>query len=140
MRIEKIDWYFDLCKTISKRSTCIRKQVGAIIVREGKILTTGYNGPSSGENHCIDIGYCQRPKEEWDGVNYVNCKAIHAEQNAILQAAKFGITIKGANLYCTIEPCEICKKLIKGSGLRGYYYIDSEGEVKEKTYIYNIME
>lgn len=127
-RINKEDWYFELCKVVSKRSTCLRKQIGAIIVKDGQILATGYNGAPPGKPHCIDIG-CQRPKEDYDGVNYVNCAAIHAEQNCILQAADYGIAIKGATLYCTMEPCPMCRKLIEGSGLEGYRYKEANGYI-----------
>lgn len=132
-RIDKTNWYFELCDIICKRSTCIRKQVGAIIVKEGRILTTGYNGAPSGMGHCIDIGKCSRPKEDWDGINYVNCMAIHAEQNAMLQAAKFGISIDGADIFVTTKPCIICLKMLKGSGIRNCSYKDKHGVIRYFT-------
>lgn len=137
MRLTKDNWYINICKAIAKRSTCTRKNIGAIIVKDGRILCTGYNGAPSGDPHCLDTG-CTRPKEDYEGINYVKCKAIHAEQNAILQAAKYGIKIKGATLYSTHAPCEICKKLIKGSGLRGYNYIENN-KVQKRVYVNNII-
>ena len=126
-RINKTDWYFELCDTISKRSTCIRKHVGAIIVKEGRILSTGYNGAPSGEIHCIDTLNCVRPKEAYDGISYTECRANHAEWNCIIQAAKYGISIEGADIYVTLKPCTICLKVLKSVGIRVCHYRNATG-------------
>lgn len=122
------DYFFNIIKEIAKRSTCKRRQVGAILVKDNRILTTGYNGSPPGKPHCIDEGVgCSKPEH---GKNFEDCKAIHAEMNCILQAAIFGIPIKNSILYCTTEPCKLCKLHLEACGINTYFYIDK----------YNIQE
>lgn len=117
-RISELDYYFDIVNTVAKRSTCVRRKVGAIIVRDKTILTTGYNGAPRHLNHCTDIGCIREQNKIKSGTRQEMCMAIHAEQNAIIQAAKTGVNIFGATLYVNTAPCIICSKMIINAGIR----------------------
>ena len=107
-------------------SSCYKegRQVGAVIVRDKRIITTGYNGAPSGIKSCKEKGECLRIKLGIpSGTRHELCYAIHAEQNAIIQAAKLGISIEGATLYCTHYPCTICAKMIVNAGIKRVIYI-----------------
>lgn len=114
------DGYFlTLAKNVSTRSTCLRRHVGAILVRDRRILTTGYNGPPAGLKHCDEIGGCLREKLKVpSGQRLELCRAIHAEANAFLQAAIHGVSIANSTLYCTDLPCSGCAKLLIGAGVK----------------------
>lgn len=117
--------FMDLTKTIAKWSSCYKKDrnIGAIIVKNKRILTTGYNGAPSGIQSCKEKGECLRQKNNIpSGTQHELCYAIHAEQNAIIQAAKLGVSIDGATLYCTHQPCVICSKMIVNSGISRVVY------------------
>ncbi len=111
-RPEKDEYFMEIANVVAKRSTCLRIHVGAVIVKEGQILSTGYNGAPHGFEHCLDIG-CIREKENVaHGTRHELCRAVHAEQNAIIQAAIHGVSIEGATVYCTHQPCILCTKMI----------------------------
>jgi dCMP deaminase len=120
------DQYFmDITHLVATRSTCLRRQVGAVVVKERNILATGYNGVPSGITHC-DVDGCLRARLNVpSGERHELCRGLHAEQNAIIQAARHGINIDGATLYCTTMPCIICTKMIINAGIRKVVY--SEG-------------
>ncbi len=112
----------EITRLVASRSTCLRRQVGAVIVKEKKILATGYNGAPSGLAHCLDVG-CLRDKLKIpSGQRHELCRGLHAEQNAIIQAAYHGVSIKGATLYCTNFPCIICTKMIINAGIKRVVY------------------
>lgn len=123
-RISKEQYYMDIAKAVSKRSTCIRRQYGAVIVKNDRIVSTGYNGNPRGEENCIDVGRCYRIDNNIPhGVQYETCKAVHAEQNAIINAQE---SLKGSTLYLYGEengevihaiPCSICANMIKNAGI-----------------------
>jgi len=118
--------FVELSKTISDWSSCYKenRQVGAVIVRDRRILTTGYNGAPAGIKSCKERGECLRNKLGIaSGTQHEICYAIHAEQNAIIQAAKIGVSIEGATLYCTHQPCAICAKMIVNAGIARVVYI-----------------
>jgi len=104
------DYFMEIATVVAKRSTCLRNQVGALFVRNKRILTTGYNGAPSGLDHCDVVG-CARDGVA-SGTHHELCRAVHAEQNAIIQAALHGISIEGATLYCTHQPCILCAKMM----------------------------
>ncbi|MEI6102917.1 MAG: dCMP deaminase family protein [Methanothrix sp.] len=104
------DYFMEIASVVAKRSTCLRNQVGALFVRNKRILTTGYNGAPSGLEHCDIVG-CAREGVA-SGTHHELCRAVHAEQNAIIQAALHGISIEGATLYCTHQPCILCAKMM----------------------------
>jgi dCMP deaminase len=110
-------YFMGLCDVVATRSTCIRRQVGAIIVKDNRILATGYNGAPSGLTHCEDMGCYRQAHNIPSGTLAEKCRAAHAEQNAIVQAAKYGISINYGVLYCTNFPCSICAKLIINAGI-----------------------
>ncbi len=117
--------FMELAKTIGTWSSCYQqnRKIGAVIVRNKRILTTGYNGAPAGVTSCVERGECMRRKLNIpSGTQHELCYAIHAEQNAIIQAAKLGITIEGATMYCTHQPCVICAKMIVNSGISRVIY------------------
>ncbi len=117
-RISKDEYYLTLARTVSLRSTCTRRQYGAIIVSQGDhILSTGYNGAARDEPHCLNVG-CERERLNIPkGERYELCVSVHAEANAIIQAAKGGVSINGAILYVNGTPCKMCWRLIKNAGI-----------------------
>ena len=124
---ERPDWevyFLKIAQLASTRSTCIRRQVGAVLVKEKKILATGYNGAPSGISHCADAG-CLRDEEQVpSGQRHELCRGLHAEQNAILQAAYHGVSIRGSVLFCTNFPCVICSKMLINAGIRQIFYLE----------------
>jgi dCMP deaminase len=111
-----IDSYFmQIAQVVATRATCLHRRVGAVLVRGKQIVSTGYNGAAAGHPHCLDIG-CAREGVP-SGQNMERCRAAHAEQNAINQAARHGIAIEGATLYCTHYPCSACAKSIVNAGV-----------------------
>ncbi len=111
------EYFMSVAELVSQRSTCLRRQVGAVIVKDKKILSTGYNGAPSGLPHCLDIGCLRTALKIPSGERHELCRAIHAEQNAIVQAASFGVSIRGATLYSTTYPCSLCSKMIINAGM-----------------------
>ncbi len=110
----------DMAKLVATWSSCykVNRKVGAVIVKDKRILTTGYNGAGSGISSCVDRGYCLREQMNIpSGTRHEICYAVHAEQNAIIQAGKLGISVQGATLFCTHQPCSICAKMIINSGI-----------------------
>ena len=112
----------DITRLVATRSTCLRRQVGAIIVKERNILATGYNGVPSGISHCDATGCIRERLRIPSGERHELCRGLHAEQNAIVQAARHGINIDGATLYCTTMPCIICTKMIINAGINAIVY------------------
>lgn len=120
------EYFMELAQIIKKRSNCLRRPYGALVVRDFRIMTTGYNGTPHGIKDCIDGG-CERclrrEKGEIKSHEYQeSCVCIHAEQNAIVQAAYLGTSLKGATMYSTISPCSSCAKLIINAGIIRYIY------------------
>ena len=106
------EYFLQLARQAATRSTCLRRQVGAVLVRDKRILTTGYNGAPRNTAHCLDVGCLREQLGIPSGERQELCRAIHAEQNAIIQAALHGISIEGATLYCTHQPCILCAKMM----------------------------
>ena len=112
------DQYFmDITAVVARRSTCLRRQVGAIIVKDKRILTTGYNGAPAGLRHCMETGCLRDQMDVPSGERHELCRALHAEQNAVIQAAVHGIAIKGASCYVTHQPCLLCAKILINAGI-----------------------
>lgn len=111
-------YFMEMVDVVSKRATCLRRSVGAVIVKDKHILATGYNGAPKGVEDCLEIGVCLRQEMKIpSGEKHEMCRGSHAEQNAIAQAAYHGIKLKGATLYCTFLPCIICAKILINSGI-----------------------
>lgn len=112
------DQYFmEMAEVVKKRSTCMRRQVGAILVKERHILSTGYNGAPKGLQHCSEVGCIRKTRDIPSGERHELCRGLHAEQNAIIQSAVFGVSIKGSTLYCTNTPCVVCVKMLINAGV-----------------------
>lgn len=119
------DQYFmDITRLVATRSTCMRRQVGAILVKDRNILATGYNGVPSGITHCDSVGCLRERLKVPSGERHELCRGLHAEQNAIIQAARHGINIDGATLYCTTMPCIICTKMLINAGITAVVYAE----------------
>ncbi|HSQ85759.1 MAG TPA: cytidine/deoxycytidylate deaminase family protein [Desulfobacterales bacterium] len=110
-------YFMDISFLVARRSTCLRRSVGAIVVKDKRILSTGYNGAPTGIKHCLEAGCLREELNIASGKNHELCRGIHAEQNAIIQAAYHGVSIKGASLFCTNLPCSICAKMIINAGI-----------------------
>jgi len=135
-RIARPDWdayFMDITFLVAKRSTCERRRVGAVIVKDKRILATGYNGAPSGIEHCIDIGCLREELNIPSGEKHELCRGIHAEQNAIVQAAYHGVSIKEATLYCTNMPCSICAKMIINAGIKNIFYLNGYADKIAET-------
>lgn len=121
------DWdtyFMEMAKLASRRSSCLRRAVGAVLVKDRRLLATGYNGVPSGVTHC-DVAGCLREKLSVpSGERHELCRGLHAEQNAIIQAAFHGVSIRGAVLYCTNLPCIICAKMLINAGIRRIVYLE----------------
>lgn len=111
-----------ITKLVAKRSTCKRRAVGAILVKEKRILATGYNGAPAGLRHCEEVGCLRENSSVPSGERHELCRGLHAEQNVIIQAAYHGISIAGSTLYCTNKPCVICSKMIINAGIGKIIY------------------
>ncbi len=117
--------FMELAQTISGWASCFHqdRKIGAVIVKDKRIMTTGYNGAPAGIKTCVERGECLRKKLAIpSGTRHELCYAVHAEQNAIIQAAKLGVSIDGATLYCTHQPCVLCSKIIINAGIRRVMY------------------
>lgn len=130
------DWevyFLKMARLASTRSTCIRRHVGAVLVKDRKVLATGYNGVPSGISHCADVG-CLRDEEQIpSGQRHELCRGLHAEQNAILQAAYHGVSIQGSVLFCTNFPCVICSKMLINAGIRQIFYLEGYPDSLSET-------
>lgn len=114
------DWdnyFMKIAELVSERSTCLRRKVGAVVVKDKRILSTGYNGAPSGISHCEEVGCIREKMKIPSGERHELCRGLHAEQNAILQAAYHGVSIKGSKLYVTCHPCSVCAKMIINAGI-----------------------
>jgi dCMP deaminase len=118
------EYFMSITKVVAERSTCLRRHVGAILVKDKRILATGYNGAPSGLRHCEEVGCLRETTSVPSGERHELCRGLHAEQNAIIQAAYHGFSIRGATLYCTNKPCVICSKMLINAGIRKILYED----------------
>ncbi len=113
------NYFMQIAELVSLRSTCLRRKVGAIIVKEKRILSTGYNGAPTGIKHCCETGCLREKLKIPSGERHELCRGLHAEQNAIIQAAYYGISIKDSLMYVTCHPCSVCAKMIINAGIKG---------------------
>ncbi len=112
------EYFLEIANLISSRSTCLRRQVGAVIVKDKRILATGYNGTPKGLPHCLEIGCLREEMKIPSGERHELCRGLHAEQNALLQASLHGVSVKDGALYCTNQPCIICAKMLINAGIK----------------------
>ena len=111
-------YFMDIADLVARRSTCLRRRVGAVAVKGKRILATGYNGAPSGIPHCLDVGCLREQEGIPSGERHELCRGIHAEQNVILQAALYGVSTKESTLYITNQPCIICAKMLINAGIK----------------------
>jgi len=117
--------FIEMASFVGTWSSCLRRKVGAVVVKDKRILTTGYNGAASGINSCVERNECLRNKLGIEsGTRQEICYAIHAEQNAIVQAAKMGVSLDGATIYITHQPCSMCARMIINSGIKRIVYAE----------------
>ncbi len=112
------EYFLEMAKLVAKRSTCLRRQVGAVLVKNKRILATGYNGAPSGLGHCLDIGCLREKLKIPSGERHELCRGLHAEQNALIQASLYGISVKDSVFYLTNQPCIICAKMLINAGIK----------------------
>ncbi|WIF96054.1 deoxycytidylate deaminase [Caminicella sporogenes] len=122
MRPDWNHYFMEMAETVKSRSTCLRRKVGAVIVKDKRILATGYNGSPTGTVHCIDAGCLRELYNIPSGQRAELCRGTHAEQNAIVQAAYHGVSVKDSTLYVTLQPCVLCAKMAINAGIKKIYY------------------
>lgn len=118
MRPSWDDYFMEIAFLVATRSTCLRRQVGAIIVKDKHIIATGYNGAPSGLLHCSETGCLREKLGIAPGQRHELCRGLHAEQNAIIQSAVHGVSIAGGTLYATTQPCVLCSKMLINAGIK----------------------
>lgn len=116
------EYFMQIVDLVKTRSTCLRRQVGALIVKDKRILASGYNGAPAGVRHCEEVGCLRQQLNIPSGERHELCRAIHAEQNAIVQAAYSGTSVQGATLYVSLQPCSLCAKLMINAGIKKLVY------------------
>lgn len=125
--LKRPDWdlyYMDIARVVARRGNCIRRQVAAVIVKDNRLISTGYNGTPRGVQNCCDGGCSRCASDTPSGRGLDECVCSHAEENAITQAAYHGIALAGATLYTTLSPCLMCAKMIINAGIRTVVYDD----------------
>ena len=123
-RLSWDEYFMEIAQLVARRSTCLRRQVGAVLVKDKMILTTGYNGAPTGLEHCLDVGCLRERLNVPSGERHELCRGLHAEQNAIIQAAYHGVSIRGSTLFCTNLPCSICIKMVINAGIKTVVYLN----------------
>jgi len=111
-------YFMSIAEQVATRSTCLRRQVGCVIVIEKRIVSTGYNGAPSGLPHCEEVGCVRESRGVASGERHELCRGLHAEQNALVQAALHGTAVRGGTVYCTHKPCVLCTKMLINAGIR----------------------
>ncbi len=141
-RLNKDEYYLEIAKQVSIRGTCQRRRFGAIILKEDQIISTGYVGAPRGAMNCVDLDICPRTKANIPaGERYELCRSVHAEMNAIINAARVGVSILNGYLYLygenldgtlveNMQPCKLCKRMIINAGLKEVIFKGSKGEIK----------
>ncbi len=119
------DYFMKITQVVGERATCVKRSVGAIIVKDNRILSTGYNGAPKGMKHCEEVGCIRVEMNVPSGARHELCRGLHAEQNAIIQAAWHGVKIEGGTMYCTYQPCVICVKMMLNAGIKRLVYSGS---------------
>ena len=123
-RLSWDEYFMEIAQLVARRSTCLRRQVGAVLVKDKKILATGYNGAPTGLEHCLDVGCLRERLNIPSGERHELCRGLHAEQNAIIQAAYHGVSIRESTLFCTNLPCSICIKMVINAGIKTVVYLN----------------
>lgn len=128
-----MEYFMSIAELVAQRSTCMRRRVGALLVHDKRIISTGYNGVPSGIRHCTEIGCLREQQGVPSGERHELCRGLHAEQNAIIQAALHGASVKGSSLYCTNMPCSICSKMLINAGIVEVFYKEGYADSLSST-------
>ena len=128
-RPDNDEYFMEMAHLVAKRSTCLRRHVGAVLVKDKRVLSTGYNGSPKGTLHCEVKGCIREQMNIPSGTRHELCRGVHAEQNAIIQAAYFGVSVDGSTIYTTTYPCSMCAKILINAGIKEVVY--SEGYVDD---------
>lgn len=140
------EYFMEMAQVAAKRSTCLRRSVGAVIVKNKQILASGYNGTPMGLPHCEEVGCLREQMKVPSGKCHELCRGVHAEQNAITQAAYHGVSVKGGTIYVTHQPCVVCTKMLINAGIERVVYAnpypdelaqEMMGQSKMKIEIFN---
>lgn len=131
-RISLDEYFLKIAAVVAERSTCRRHHVGAVAVRDKRILTTGYNGAPSGATDCLELGCLRNEKNIPSGTRHEICRAIHAEQNAIIQGSLHGVSLEGSTIYCTHTPCVLCAKMLVNAKIKRYV---SYGDYADDSFV-----
>ncbi|KNF09725.1 deoxycytidylate deaminase [Gottschalkia purinilytica] len=129
------EYFMEIVHVVKKRSTCLRRQVGAVIVKENRILSTGYNGAPTGIRHSSETGCLRDKLKVPSGQRHELCRGLHAEQNAIVHAAKCGVNIDGSTIYVTTQPCIVCTKMIINAGITKVIYEEDYPDEMAKEFL-----
>ncbi len=133
-----VDEYFmKMADLVSERSTCLRRKVGAVLVRDKRVLATGYNGAPKGLKHCDETGCLREQMKVPSGERHELCRGVHAEQNAIIQAAVFGVSVEGSVMYISNHPCSVCAKMMLNAGISEVVF---EGDYEDELAIQLLKE
>lgn len=116
------EYFMTLAKQVATRTTCIRRAVGCVLVRDKRIIATGYNGAPTGLHHCAETGCIRQKLDVPSGERHELCRALHAEQNALIQAARYGLPVDGSTIYITTQPCVVCAKMLINAGVQEIVY------------------
>lgn len=116
------EYFMEMAQLVSSRSTCLRRKVGAVIVKDKRVLSTGYNGSPKGTRHCEEAGCIRVLMNVPSGTRHELCRGVHAEQNAVTQAAYFGVSVDGSTIYTTTYPCSMCAKILINAGIKEIVY------------------
>jgi dCMP deaminase len=131
------DYFLQLAHVIASRSTCLRRHVGALLVRDKRVLATGYNGAPAALPHCEEVGCRRAELGVASGTGWEHCRGLHGEQNAIIQGALHGVSVRGSTLYCTTQPCVICAKMLINAGVERVVY---SGDYSDKMALEMLTE
>ncbi|MBU1929341.1 MAG: cytidine/deoxycytidylate deaminase family protein [Candidatus Omnitrophica bacterium] len=134
-RISWDEYFIQIARLVSQRSTCMRRNVGAVIVKNKRMLATGYNGAPSGLGHCLEIGCLREKMKIPSGERHELCRGLHAEQNAIIQASLYGISVKESVIYVTNQPCVICAKMLINAGIKEIVISDGYPDKMAKYFL-----
>jgi len=129
MRPSWDEYFMNITKAIASRSTCLRRKVGALLVKDNHILASGYNGAPSGLKHCLEIGCLREQRRIPSGQRHELCRGLHAEQNVLIQAAVHGVAIEGATVYVTCQPCVLCAKMLINARIKKVVFTEGYPDI-----------
>jgi len=128
MRPTTNEYFMGIAEKVAERSTCLRRKVGAVLVKDKQIISTGYNGAPKDASHCEEVGCLREENDVPSGERHELCRGAHAEANAVSQSAQHGVSTEGSTLYCTTYPCPMCAKTLINAGVEKIYYSGDYGD------------